>query len=141
MQEVEGWAVEGHTDYLQLKGDTGPLVYPAGFLYVYRALRYVVGDAGRSAAAIRAAQWLFSALYLIVLAVVLAIYGRARCVFLGANSGVCDSYDGSERLGGRAVKGSRKLGARRRRCCVTTGSAPPSLLRDNWFSCPSAPPL
>ena len=80
MQEVEGWAVEGHTDYTLLRGDTGPLVYPAGFLYIYRGLRYVVGDAGRSAAAIRTAQWIFSALYLVVLAIVLAIYGRARCV-------------------------------------------------------------
>jgi len=78
MQEVEGWAVEGHTDYLQLKGDTGPLVYPAGFLYVYRALRWLVGDAGRSAAAIRAAQWVFVGVYLFTLGVVLAIYGKAR---------------------------------------------------------------
>ena len=78
MQEVEGWAVEGHTDYTQLKGDTGPLVYPAGFLYVYRALRWFVGDAGRSAAAIRAAQWVFVGVYLFTLGVVLAIYGKAR---------------------------------------------------------------
>ena len=78
MQEVEGWVVEGHTDYTQLRGDTGPLVYPAGFLYVYRFLRYFVGDSGRSASAIRAAQWIFAGLYLMVQAIVLYIYGRAR---------------------------------------------------------------
>lgn len=78
MQEVEGWAVEGHTDYLRLKGDTGPLVYPAGFLYVYRALRWAVGGAGRTAEAVRAAQWAFTGLYLAVLALVMHIYGRAR---------------------------------------------------------------
>lgn len=26
-----------------MKGDTGPLVYPAGFLYVYSAIQYVTG--------------------------------------------------------------------------------------------------
>ena len=29
MQEVEGF-LNGTYDYMQLKGDTGPLVYPAG---------------------------------------------------------------------------------------------------------------
>jgi hypothetical protein len=43
MQEVEGWVVEGHTDYLQLKGDTGPLVYPAGFMYIFAGLRQLCG--------------------------------------------------------------------------------------------------
>lgn len=80
MQEVEGWAVDGRTDYTTLRGDTGPLVYPAGFLYVYRALRYAVGDAGRSAGAIRAAQWVFVGVYVATQAVVLHIYGEARCV-------------------------------------------------------------
>lgn len=30
-------------DYENLKGDTGPLVYPAGFLYLYSAIQYVTG--------------------------------------------------------------------------------------------------
>lgn len=30
-------------DYSKLKGDTGPLVYPAGFLYIYSAIQYVTG--------------------------------------------------------------------------------------------------
>lgn len=77
MQEVEGWVVEGSTDYRTLKGDTGPLVYPAGFLYVYRALRWLTGG-GRGADGIRLAQWVFLGVYLATEAVVLAIYERAR---------------------------------------------------------------
>ena len=82
MQEVDGWAKDGHTDYLELRGGTGPLVYPAGFLYVYRALQLLVGDGGYSVAAVRCAQWAFLALYLATLAVVMRIYERARCVRL-----------------------------------------------------------
>ncbi|CAN1137732.1 Dol-P-Man:Man(5)GlcNAc(2)-PP-Dol alpha-1,3-mannosyltransferase [Linum perenne] len=42
MSQVTGF-LEGEKDYSQLKGDTGPLVYPAGFLYVYSAIQYVTG--------------------------------------------------------------------------------------------------
>lgn len=31
----------GERDYLQIRGDTGPLVYPAGFVYVYSFLHTV----------------------------------------------------------------------------------------------------
>lgn len=34
MQEVEGF-LGGERNYLNLRGDTGPLVYPAGFVYAY----------------------------------------------------------------------------------------------------------
>ncbi|CAM9902486.1 unnamed protein product, partial [Hapterophycus canaliculatus] len=34
MQEVEGF-LSGERNYLNLRGDTGPLVYPAGFVYAY----------------------------------------------------------------------------------------------------------
>lgn len=34
MQEVEGF-LDGERNYRNLRGDTGPLVYPAGFVYVY----------------------------------------------------------------------------------------------------------
>lgn len=46
MQEVEG-ALNGTTDYALLKGDTGPLVYPAGFVYIFSAL-YFVTDQGKN---------------------------------------------------------------------------------------------
>lgn len=41
-EQVTGF-LEGERDYSNLKGDTGPLVYPAGFLYVYSAIQYVTG--------------------------------------------------------------------------------------------------
>lgn len=34
MQEVKGF-LDGERNYLNLRGDTGPLVYPAGFVYAY----------------------------------------------------------------------------------------------------------
>lgn len=77
MQEVEGWAVEGSTNYFDLRGDTGPLVYPAGFLYIYRFLRWITGG-GRGPAAIRLAQWAFVALYVATLAVMVRIYKNAK---------------------------------------------------------------
>ncbi|TYJ49182.1 hypothetical protein E1A91_A01G116200v1 [Gossypium mustelinum] len=42
MSQVSGF-LGGERDYKNLKGDTGPLVYPAGFLYVYSAIQYVTG--------------------------------------------------------------------------------------------------
>ena len=76
MQEVEGWAVGGRTDYLTLSGDTGPLVYPAGFLWLFRGLRAAtLGGRGRVSLAV--AQALFAAAYLATQATVLAVYGAA----------------------------------------------------------------
>jgi hypothetical protein len=42
MSQVEGF-LGGERDYRNLKGDTGPLVYPAGFLYIYSAFLYLTG--------------------------------------------------------------------------------------------------
>jgi hypothetical protein len=42
---VEGVIVNGTTDYSLLRGDTGPLVYPAGFVWFYAAL-YKLTDSG-----------------------------------------------------------------------------------------------
>lgn len=43
MQEVEGF-LNGERNYFNIKGDTGPLVYPAGFLYIFTALRWLTDD-------------------------------------------------------------------------------------------------
>lgn len=43
MEEVSGVFLGGVTDYSQLKGDTGPLVYPAGFVWLYTALYWLTG--------------------------------------------------------------------------------------------------
>ncbi|RWW79097.1 hypothetical protein BHE74_00012640 [Ensete ventricosum] len=43
---VGGWVdgfLGGERHYTKLKGDTGPLVYPAGFLYVYSAIKFLTG--------------------------------------------------------------------------------------------------
>lgn len=43
MQEVEGF-LSGERNYMHLEGDTGPLVYPAGFVYVFVALRSLTDE-------------------------------------------------------------------------------------------------
>ena len=106
MQEVEGWAVrrESPTDYSTLRGDTGPLVYPAGFMWAFRGLRalasiqigenVVGGNCDRVEAAssslvglppspcggldVRAAQWAFALIYIATQACVLDIYRLVR---------------------------------------------------------------
>ncbi|XP_021907001.1 dol-P-Man:Man(5)GlcNAc(2)-PP-Dol alpha-1,3-mannosyltransferase [Carica papaya] len=67
MSQVSGF-LGGERDYINLKGDTGPLVYPAGFLYVYSAIQYVTGGE------VYAAQILFGTLYIINLGIILFIY-------------------------------------------------------------------
>ena len=39
MQEVDFW-LDGEYDYLKIYGNTGPLVYPAGFLYLFGFLQW-----------------------------------------------------------------------------------------------------
>ncbi|NXV19988.1 ALG3 mannosyltransferase, partial [Cepphus grylle] len=75
MQEVEGFA-NGTLDYTQLKGDTGPLVYPAGFVYIFLGLYYATGRGTD----IRLAQYLFAGLYLLNLLLVFRIYCRTNKV-------------------------------------------------------------
>lgn len=76
MQEVEGY-LSGERDYNNIRGDTGPLVYPAGFLYLYSCLRKLAGGDGSN---ILTAQCIFVALYLANAAVVLSLYTTAlRC--------------------------------------------------------------
>lgn len=75
MQEVEG-VVNGTFDYSQLKGDTGPLVYPAGFVYFFGLLYYVT-DYGSD---IRFAQYIFAGFYLLLLVLVFRIYLKTKKV-------------------------------------------------------------
>ncbi|KAM1058145.1 hypothetical protein EV2_032252 [Malus domestica] len=73
MSQVSGF-LGGERDYANLKGDTGPLVYPAGFLYFYSAIQYVTGGQ------VHPAQILFGILYIINLGIILFIYGKTDVV-------------------------------------------------------------
>ncbi|XP_023769346.1 dol-P-Man:Man(5)GlcNAc(2)-PP-Dol alpha-1,3-mannosyltransferase isoform X1 [Lactuca sativa] len=73
MSQVDGF-IEGERDYSNLKGDTGPLVYPAGFLYVYSGIQYVTGGQ------VYPAQILFGFLYIVNLGIMLFIYVKTDVV-------------------------------------------------------------
>jgi alpha-1,3-mannosyltransferase len=81
MQEVAG-VLGGERNYDQLKGDTGPLVYPAGFVYTYAALHWFTGaqvanDGTYEGSDVRKAQLVFGVLYVATAALALAIYLKA----------------------------------------------------------------
>uniref|UniRef100_V9KC35 Dol-P-Man:Man(5)GlcNAc(2)-PP-Dol alpha-1,3-mannosyltransferase n=1 Tax=Callorhinchus milii TaxID=7868 RepID=V9KC35_CALMI len=75
MDEVEG-VINGTYDYTQLKGETGPLVYPAGFVYIFTMLYYIT-DHGVN---IRLGQYIFAIFYLVTLLLVFRIYNRTKKV-------------------------------------------------------------
>lgn len=75
MEEVQG-VVNGTWNYANLKGNTGPLVYPAGFVYFFTILYYITNH-GRN---IRLAQYIFGLFYVITLALVFRIYSKSRKV-------------------------------------------------------------
>lgn len=75
MEEVEGFLL-GERDYTKLRGNTGPLVYPAGFLYVFAALRWLTENGVN----IFKAQLIFVAVYLVNLVSVLRLYTRGSDV-------------------------------------------------------------
>ena len=68
MAEVEGPLLRGDWDYAHLEGATGPLVYPAGFVYMFMALRAATSE-GKD---IAAAQLIFSLVHVLVMALALA---------------------------------------------------------------------
>lgn len=93
MQQCESF-INGTTDYSQLKGkrlkfrakqphsnrkilflgDTGPLVYPAFFVYIYTFF-YFITSQGKN---IRLAQFIFVGIYLLQLWLVLRLYSKSR---------------------------------------------------------------
>ncbi|CAA7388808.1 unnamed protein product [Spirodela intermedia] len=82
MSQVDGF-LQGERDYTKLEGDTGPLVYPAGFLYIYSALKYVTGGL------VFQAQVVFGILYIINLAIVMFIYLKTDVLPLWALCLLC----------------------------------------------------
>ena len=75
MQEVEG-VQNGTFDYSQLKGDTGPLVYPAGFVWIFTGLYYITNNGTN----IKLAQCLFAVLYLINIGLVFYLMSKSKKV-------------------------------------------------------------
>ena len=69
MQQVEIF-LGGERDYSKIIGQTGPLVYPAGHVYLFTALYYITGNGSN----ILLAQIIFLGIYIAQLIVVLKIY-------------------------------------------------------------------
>ncbi|KAF7966088.1 hypothetical protein HWV62_40204, partial [Athelia sp. TMB] len=65
--------IHGERDYAQIKGPTGPLVYPAGHVQVFRLLH----DLTNGGINVAFAQQIFGALYLLSLTLTCAIYRQA----------------------------------------------------------------
>ncbi|CAO2208845.1 unnamed protein product [Urochloa humidicola] len=71
MSQVDAF-LGGERDYTKIEGDTGPLVYPAGFLYVYSAVKFLTGGQ------VFPAQILFGVLYIVNLSLVLLLYVKTE---------------------------------------------------------------
>jgi len=67
--------MQGERDYALIKGQTGPLVYPAGFLYIYSALHQMTAGGN-----IMLAQTIFTFIYLTNQAVVMQLYITSHAV-------------------------------------------------------------
>ncbi|RWS06016.1 dol-P-Man:Man(5)GlcNAc(2)-PP-Dol alpha-1:3-mannosyltransferase-like protein [Dinothrombium tinctorium] len=75
MQQVETF-INGTYNYSEIRGDTGPIVYPAGHLYIY-SLLYFLTNYGVN---VRRAQYFFAVLYIANLIVVFRIYIKTKKV-------------------------------------------------------------
>ena len=73
MQQIDIYT-KGERNYYNIKGDTGPLVYPGLHVYIYRLL-YALTSHGEN---VFAGQIVFAFLYLITLAVVMSCYRLAK---------------------------------------------------------------
>ena len=76
MQEVSPVIRNGTFDYSALRGDTGPLVYPAGFVWIF-SLLYLATSEG---ADILLAQCIYAILYLVNLALVFRLMAKTQKV-------------------------------------------------------------
>jgi alpha-1,3-mannosyltransferase len=72
MEQVQAF-LNGALNYEDIKGATGPIVYPAGHLYIYTLLYYLT-NRGQN---IILAQYIFAILYLVTLMLVFRIYLKA----------------------------------------------------------------
>eukprot|EP00297_Palpitomonas_bilix_P005999 CAMPEP_0113876178 /NCGR_PEP_ID=MMETSP0780_2-20120614/5345_1 /TAXON_ID=652834 /ORGANISM="Palpitomonas bilix" /LENGTH=431 /DNA_ID=CAMNT_0000862233 /DNA_START=68 /DNA_END=1363 /DNA_ORIENTATION=- /assembly_acc=CAM_ASM_000599 len=84
MSQIRGY-LSGERNYTHLEGATGPLVYPAGFVYVYAAL-YRLAEDGTN---IEMAQLAFGVLYLLLIYFVLRVYQRSALIPLSVAIFAC----------------------------------------------------
>ena len=75
MEQIDKF-LNGTRDYEQIYGSTGPLVYPAGHLYIFTILRFLSSD-GKD---VFLAQHLFLVIYAVNCFLVLAIYNELQKV-------------------------------------------------------------
>jgi alpha-1,3-mannosyltransferase len=95
MEEVYGY-LNGERNYMKLEGGTGPLVYPAGFVYIFSALYHVTNEGTNIFLGITTAnittiinyyhltkgQVIFLFVYIISLIIVLILYKNGMCQLL-----------------------------------------------------------
>eukprot|EP01095_Lingulamoeba_sp_RSL-Kostka_P000131 TRINITY_DN10238_c0_g1_i1.p1 TRINITY_DN10238_c0_g1~~TRINITY_DN10238_c0_g1_i1.p1 ORF type:complete len:433 (+),score=81.54 TRINITY_DN10238_c0_g1_i1:27-1325(+) len=73
MQEVKG-VIDGDYNYSNLRGDTGPLVYPGGFVWIYTILYYVTSEGTN----ILLGQYIFIGLYMVFMTILFLLYKQAN---------------------------------------------------------------
>lgn len=78
MEEVNGF-LSGEFDYRQLKGGTGPLVYPGGFVWLFSALYYLTAQGTLLAVA----QGVFLGVYILTWGLALRFYAELDLVRAG----------------------------------------------------------
>ncbi|CAI4232689.1 unnamed protein product [Auanema sp. JU1783] len=74
MQQVECFTKKKISNYSLIEGDTGPVVYPAGHLYIYQMF-YVLTNKGKD---IVTGQYIFMVLYLLNLFFVFRLYYKSN---------------------------------------------------------------
>ena len=82
-EEVDGFFKFKEYDYRKLGGHTGPLVYPAGFVYCYGFIRWITGEE------VRNAQVLFAFLYVFNQWLALRILQRSGKVPIAFYAATC----------------------------------------------------
>lgn len=65
--------LKGQRNYAEIRGDTGPCVYPAGHLYTYSLLHWTTAGGTN----LKLAQYIFAAIYLIGQGAIIEVYRKA----------------------------------------------------------------
>lgn len=77
MEEVEGVIKHHEYDYSKLKGQTGPLVYPGGFVWLFSFFYWITNNGTN----ILLAQWIYCFIYLLTTIIIFNIYYQSKQVY------------------------------------------------------------